>query len=122
MMLTRSIFTSQSPAWMAASFNGTLSHITEPTRSTTGNPTHISNPRPTAPINPATPTRPNKTASTYATTKLRTSSTSIIQTGGLSDASPSIPNSLSRSAPNTMYHSVLATNATTTATTIARWF
>src|SRR5215216_1208546 len=112
-MVTRSIFTSQSPAWMAASFNGTLSHTTEPTRSTTGNPTHISNPRPTAPINPVTPMRPNKTAITYATTKLRTSSTSTIHTGGLSDAPPSLPSSLSRSAPNTTYHAVLATNATT---------
>src|SRR5829696_6715404 len=120
MMAMRSNFTSQSPAWMAASFNGTLSHMTEPTRSTTGNPTHINNPRPTAPINPTAPTKPNKTASTYATTKLRTSSTSTIQTGGLSDAPPPVPNSLSRSAPNTMYHTVLATNAKTTATAIAR--
>src|SRR5215203_726796 len=46
MMAMRSSFTSQSPAWMAASFHGTLSHTTEPTRSTTGNPTHINNPRP----------------------------------------------------------------------------
>jgi hypothetical protein len=47
--ITRSL-RSQSPAWMGASFGGTLSHVTAPVQSTTGNLIHKANPSRTAPV------------------------------------------------------------------------
>ena len=50
MIGTTSIFTSQSPAWIAATFHGMFSQRTEPVRMTTGNPIHRKKPRWTAPM------------------------------------------------------------------------
>src|SRR5213080_3560260 len=45
-----SIFTSQSPAWIAATFHGTFSQIIDPVSRITGNPIHRKRPRWTAPM------------------------------------------------------------------------
>ena len=39
-----SIFTSQSPAWIAATFHGTFSQIIDPVSRITGNPIHRKSP------------------------------------------------------------------------------
>ena len=74
MSITAISLSSQSPAWMAASRQGTRSCSTEPASSTTGNPTQASTAAATNGPNPSRSSSRTPTAITVATTALRTSS------------------------------------------------
>jgi Na+/H+ antiporter NhaD/arsenite permease-like protein len=63
-MPMRSIFTSQSPAWIAASVHGTFCHMTEPESNRTGKPIHNQSPRFSAPFQSTTSRSTTKRPST----------------------------------------------------------
>src|SRR5829696_10539371 len=120
MTAIRSSFTSQSPAWMAASIKGTPSWTTEPNRIAAGK-THTKAPTPTAPCQPTIPRRETKYASMKATTRLWATTNSTVQTDVPESAAAAGSTSGSSviALPNSAYHTTLATNAATAATTIA---
>src|SRR2546429_2012804 len=78
-----SIFTSQSPAWIAATFQGMFSQRTDPVRMMTGNPIHNKKPKWTAAIQLLIPRSATRRAITQARTRHRTSSMSSFPAGKL---------------------------------------
>src|SRR6266852_6236004 len=77
-----SSFASQSPAWMAPSFQGTFSCVTEPISRTTGKAIHGASPSFKAPVHSVIPRSETRPATTAATTRLFTSSSAINQALG----------------------------------------
>jgi hypothetical protein len=121
----RRIFTSQSPPWIAASLQETLSCITEPTNKISGKANQSHNPYVRASIQSPTPKRTKSVASTKATMRLLRNSTPIFH-GGIfwlgSFGSGSLPCSLTIASPSIAYQTPLNKNAAIVATKTARRF
>src|SRR3989454_1366084 len=115
------IFTSQSPAWIAATFHGMFSQRTDPVRRITGNPIHKERPKCTAPIQLLMPSSATKRAITQARTRHRTNSMSSFPAGIFAPAiaaSGSMPRSRIHGLKNSrgLYQSQPSTNTATAAT------